>query len=366
MFSNIYHGKKILLTGHTGFKGAWLTTWLLNLGANVIGVSKDIPTTPSMFNILSLSDKIQHIFLDIRNSENLTKIISDKKPDFVFHLAAQAIVSTSYINPLETISSNVMGTTNILEALRISNHQCTAIIITSDKAYDNVEQIWGYKENDKMGGKDIYSGSKGAAELVIKSYYHSFFKFDHSNIRLAVARAGNVIGGGDWAKDRIVADAILAWNKEEKVEIRSPNATRPWQHVLEPLSGYLNLGMKLHESKILNGECFNFGPITGEDKTVKKLLTDLSKYWDFSKNNEAISINENKNFHEATLLKLNCEKSLALLNWHSSLDYKDTIKFICEWYSGYYKKNADMNEITNNQILNYQSIAKLKFLKWTA
>jgi CDP-glucose 4,6-dehydratase len=366
MFNNIYQGKKILLTGHTGFKGAWLTKWLLSLGAEIVGVSNKIPTNPSMFEILILENKIKHLIIDIRNFNDLNKVISKEKPNFVFHLAAQAIVSTSYNDPLETISSNVMGTTNLLEALRISNHQCTAIIITSDKAYDNVEQIWGYKENDKMGGKDIYSGSKGAAELVIKSYYNSFFKFDHSNIRLAVARAGNVIGGGDWAKDRIVADAILAWNKEEKVEIRSPNATRPWQHVLEPLSGYLNLGMKLHESKILNGECFNFGPITGEDKTVKKLLTDLSKYWDFSKNNEAISINENKNFHEATLLKLNCEKSLALLNWHSSLDYKDTIKFICEWYSGYYKKNADMNEITNNQILNYQSIAKSKFLKWTA
>ena len=366
MFNNIYQGKKILLTGHTGFKGAWLTKWLLSLGAEIVGVSNKIPTNPSMFEILILEKKIKHLTIDIRNFNDLSKVISKEKPNFVFHLAAQAIVSTSYNDPLETISSNVMGTTNLLEALRISNHQCTAIIITSDKAYDNVEQIWGYKENDKMGGKDIYSGSKGAAELVIKSYYHSFFKFDHSNIRLAVARAGNVIGGGDWAKDRIVADAILAWNKEEKVEIRSPKATRPWQHVLEPLSGYLNLGMKLHESKILNGECFNFGPMTGEDKTVKRLLTDLSKYWDFSKNNEAISINENKNFHEATLLKLNCEKSLALLNWHSSLDYKDTIKFICEWYSSYYKKNADMNEITTNQILNYQSIAKLKFLKWTA
>ena len=336
------------------------------MGANVIGVSKDIPTTPSMFNILGLTDKIEHITFDIRNSENLTKVILDKRPDFVFHLAAQAIVSTSYNDPLETISSNVMGTTNLLEALRISNHPCTAIIITSDKAYDNIEQIWGYKENDQMGGKDIYSGSKGAAELVIKSYYHSFFQSDQSNVRLAVGRAGNVIGGGDWAKDRIVADAISAWNKQEKVEIRSPNATRPWQHVLEPLSGYLNLGMKLYENKILNGECFNFGPTTGEDKTVQKLLTDLSNQWDFGKNNETILIKENKNFHEATLLKLNCEKSLALLNWHSSLDYKDTIKFICEWYAEYYKKNVDMIKITNNQILDYQNIAKLKFLKWTA
>jgi len=366
MFKGIYQKKKILITGHTGFKGSWLAKWLLNLGAKVIGISDKIPTNPSMFEILGLEKNIKHILIDIRNFSDLSKIISREKPEFVFHLAAQAIVSTSYYNPLETISSNVMGTTNLLEALRISNHKCTAIIITSDKAYDNIEQIWGYKENDQIGGKDIYSGSKGAAELVIKSYYHSFFQSVKSNVSLAVGRAGNVIGGGDWAKDRIVADAISAWSKNEKVEIRSPKATRPWQHVLEPLSGYLNLGMILYGNKILNGECFNFGPTTGEDKTVQKLLTDLSNQWDFEKNNETISIKENKNFHEATLLKLNCEKSQALLNWHSSLDYHDMIKFICEWYAGYYKKNADMNEITNNQILDYQNIAKLKFLKWTA
>ena len=366
MFNNIYQGKKILLTGHTGFKGTWLTKWLLNLGAEVVGISNKIPTKPSMFEILRLEKKIKHLIIDIRNFHHLSKVIAEEKPNFVFHLAAQAIVSTSYSDPLTTISSNVMGTTNLLEALRNLRKQCTGIIITSDKVYDNIEQIWGYKENDQMGGKDIYSGSKGAAELVIKSYYHSFFKLDHSNVRLAVARAGNVIGGGDWAKDRIIVDAISAWSKEEKVEIRSPHATRPWQHVLEPLSGYLNLGMKLYESKFLNGEGFNFGPMTKEIKTVKELLTDLSEYWDLSKNIDKILVNENKTFHEATLLKLNCEKSQALLNWYSSLDYKDTIRFISEWYVGYYKKKADMNEITNNQIQDYQNIAKLKSLEWTA
>ena len=199
MFKDIYKNKKVLITGHTGFKGTWLTTWLLKLGANVIGISKDIPTNPSMFEELLLEDKIKHYQEDIRDLSKMTEIISNEKPEFLFHLAAQPIVSTSYSEPIETISSNVIGTANILEALKISDHKCTAIIITSDKAYDNVEQVWGYKEDDKMGGKDIYSGSKGAAELIIKSYYHSFFKSADCNVRLAIGRAGNVIGGGDWA-----------------------------------------------------------------------------------------------------------------------------------------------------------------------
>jgi CDP-glucose 4,6-dehydratase len=366
MFGNIYHGKKILITGHTGFKGSWLTKWLLNLGANVIGISKEIPTKPAMFEILELEKKIHHIVFDITNLDQLIKVVSKEKPDFIFHLAAQAIVSTSYKNPVETIKSNVMGTSNVLETLRILNNKCTAIIITSDKVYDNIEQIWGYKESDKIGGKDMYSGSKGAAELIIKSYYSSFFKSDNSKVRLAVARAGNVIGGGDWAKDRIVVDAILAWSKGKKVEIRSPNATRPWQHVLEPLSGYLNLGMKLHEDKLLNGEGFNFGPMCQEEKTVKELLTDLSVQWVSEKNSDQIVINESRDFHEAVLLKLNCEKSQKFLNWHSTLEYNDTIKFISEWYGSYYKKNIDMNEITFNQIINFQNIAKSKSIQWTA
>jgi len=200
MFNNIYKDKKVLVTGHTGFKGSWLTTWLVKLEADVVGISKDIPTSPSMFEKLELESKIKHYQEDIRDLSKMTEIISAEKPDFLFHLAAQPIVSTSYSDPIETISSNVMGTANVLEALKVSNHKCTAIIITSDKAYDNVEQVWGYKEDDKMGGKDIYSGSKGAAELIIKSYYHSFFKSENCNVKLAIGRAGNVIGGGRLGK----------------------------------------------------------------------------------------------------------------------------------------------------------------------
>jgi CDP-glucose 4,6-dehydratase len=365
MFSDIYKGKKVLVTGHTGFKGAWLIAWLLNLGSDVIGISKDVTIQPSMFEALGLADKIQHNVIDIRDIDLLSQAISDEKPDFVFHLAAQAIVSTSYSEPLETISSNVMGTTNLLESLRISNHQCVAVIITSDKAYDNVEQIWGYKENDQMGGNDVYSGSKGAAELVIKSYYHSFFKSDESNVRLAVARAGNVIGGGDWAKDRIVVDAVVAWSQSEKVEVRRPQATRPWQHVLEPLSGYLSLGQSLYNDKKLNGEGFNFGPRAEQNRTVRELLSDLSGYWDFNKSDDAFTVTDNILFHEATLLKLNCDKSLALLKWQAALEYQDTIKFTSEWYYDYYQNSADMMIKTIKQIGEYENIAKSKSLKWT-
>jgi CDP-glucose 4,6-dehydratase len=366
MFSNSYKGKKVLVTGHTGFKGTWLTTWLINLGAEVIGISKDIPTQTSMFEILGLTNKIQHHLIDVRDFDSLIQVVTSERPDFVFHLAAQAIVSTSYAEPVETISSNVMGTTNVLEALRISNHACTAVIITSDKAYDNVEQIWGYKEDDKMGGKDIYSGSKGAAELVIKSYYQSFFKSDKSNVRLAIARAGNVIGGGDWAHDRIVVDCVEAWSKGKSVEIRSPEATRPWQHVLEPLSGYLNLGQTLQINKDFNGEGINFGPRSEQNHTVVDLLKDLSEYWYFDDVSDAFTVTDNIPFHEAGLLKLNCDKALALLKWHAALDYQDTIKFTSEWYYDHYKNSGNMIAKTIQQISEYENIAKSKSLKWTA
>ena len=364
VFSNIYKEKKVLVTGHTGFKGTWLTAWLLNLGAQVIGISKDIPTQPSMFEILGLKDKIQHHLIDIRDFDLLNQVITSEKPDFVFHLAAQAIVSTSYSEPMETISSNVMGTTKVLETLRVSNHECTAIIITSDKAYDNVEQVWGYKENDPMGGKDIYSGSKGAAELIFKSYFHSFFKSDESNVRVAVARAGNVIGGGDWAQDRIVVDCVGAWSEGRSVEIRSPEATRPWQHVLEPLSGYLNLGQALCSNKNLNGEGLNFGPRAEQNRTVEELLKDLSEYWHFENVSDAFTVTDNIPFHEAALLKLNCDKSLALLGWQAALEYRDTIKFTSEWYYDHYKKDSDKMAKTISQINEYQNIAYEKGLSW--
>ncbi|MEN4044807.1 CDP-glucose 4,6-dehydratase [Sulfurimonas sp. NWX367] len=365
MFKNVYKDKKVLVTGHTGFKGTWLTLWLLKLGAKVIGISKDIPTNPSMFEELQLQKKIKHYQEDIRNLSKMNEIIAVEAPEFLFHLAAQPIVSTSYENPIDTISSNVMGTANILEALKNSNHKCSVIIITSDKAYANVEQVWGYKEDDKMGGKDIYSGSKGAAELIIKSYYHSFFKKDNCNVKLAIGRAGNVIGGGDWAKDRIVVDCMHAWSKNQSVEIRSPEATRPWQHVLEPLSGYLNLGQVLYENNSLHGEAFNFGPRAEQNHTVKQLLADLSQYWHFTNAKDAFTITGNIPFHEAGLLKLNCDKALFYLKWQANLEYKDTIRFTSEWYYDFYNNNNNILEKTLEQINEYESMAKTRGLQWT-
>jgi len=366
MFGDVYRNKKVLITGHTGFKGSWLSAWFLKLGANVVGVSNNIPTNPSMFQVLNLTEKIRHYESDIRDLSDISSIISKEKPDYVFHLAAQAIVSVSYKSPIDTISSNVMGTANILESLKKSNHKCTAILITSDKAYANVEQVWGYKENDKMGGKDIYSGSKGAAELIIQAYTHSFFNTKECNVRLATGRAGNVIGGGDWAKDRIVVDCMKAWSTGESVEIRSPKATRPWQHVLEPLSGYLNLGMELSQDLSLHGEAFNFGPRAEQNHTVEQLLTDLSKYWDFSHTSKAFTVTANIPFHEAGLLKLNCDKALSFLKWQANLTYLETIKYTSEWYYDYYMAGRNIFDVTLRQIKDYENSAKDKGLKWTA
>lgn len=244
-FNNVYCGKKVLVTGNTGFKGSWLSTWLVMLGADVYGFSNEIPTRPSMYEVCGLEDKIHNRYGDIRNKEEMNDCIQEVKPDMIFHLAAQAIVSTSYKEPFDTITTNVVGTASVLEAIRNITWDCTCVLITSDKAYDNVEWIWGYRESDAVGGKDVYSGSKGAAELVIKSYWKSFIAA-MPNIKLGVGRAGNVIGGGDWAKDRIIVDCVKAFSQGETVEIRCPKSTRPWQHVLEPLSGYLNLGWYLY------------------------------------------------------------------------------------------------------------------------
>lgn len=364
MFNKIYKDKKVLITGHTGFKGSWLSMWLIKLGAHVIGVSKDIPTNPSMFEALDLSSKIKHYNEDIRNINQLREIVLNEKPDFIFHLAAQAIVSTSYNDPIDTFTSNVNGTMNLLEILRHYQEKCVAILITSDKCYDNVEWIWGYKETDMIGGKDMYSGSKGAAELVIKSYFNSFFQKEHP-VRLAIGRAGNVIGGGDWAKDRIVVDSILAWNNNKKVEIRSPKSTRPWQHVLEPLSGYLALGEQLYENLKLNGEPFNFGPKAEQNRTVVDLLTDMGKFWGFTNDNKAFEITGEVPFHEASLLKLNCDKALFHLKWESTLHYEETISFVSKWYYAFYKEKENIYDFTQLQIDNYENLAFERNKKWT-
>lgn len=365
MFNNTFKNKKVLITGNTGFKGSWLSAWLLGLEADVYGISNGIPTTPSMFEVMGLKDKITHYNEDVRDYTAIKKVIEEVNPDFLFHMAAQPIVVTSYKDPVDTISTNVMGTTNMLEALRTINPRCTAVVITSDKCYDNVEWVWGYKETDALGGKDIYSGSKGAAEVIFKSYYESFFRNETvSNVRLVSVRAGNVIGGGDWADYRIVPDCIKAWIKGESVEIRSPRATRPWQHVLEPLSGYLNVAQVLSQDDKLNGESFNFGPHAEYSKTVKDLLEDLSKNWNLKQEPSFLS-EITSEFHEAGLLKLNCDKALFYLRWLPTLEYDNLIEFTSMWYYNYYNESIDMLDFTIGQIKKYETIAVSKGIEWT-
>lgn len=362
-FNNIYNGKKVLVTGNTGFKGTWLSTWLTMLGAEVYGFSKDIPTNPSMFEVLHLTDRIHHRVGDIRDREAMLAYVQEVRPDFIFHLAAQAIVSESYKNPFDTITTNVVGTASVLEAIRTIDRPCTCVLITSDKAYNNVEWIWGYRETDALGGKDVYSGSKGAAELTIKCYWKSFIS-NMPNIKFGVARAGNVIGGGDWAKDRIVVDCMKAFSQGKTVEIRCPQSTRPWQHVLEPLSGYLNLGWYLAEGRSENGEAYNFGPRAEQTKTVLDLTKDLALAWGLDAG-EAVKVTGNVPFSEATLLKLNCDKALAYLHWHSTYHYEQCIHAIAEWYKAYYvEMGKNMYALTVGQIETYMAEAAKAQLAW--
>jgi CDP-glucose 4,6-dehydratase len=369
LFNNVYKNKKVLITGNTGFKGAWLSLWLKKLGAEVIGLADSIPTEPSLFKTANLESHYLHYFKDITDLEAIVNVIDEHKPDFVFHLAAQAIVSESYKKPLETIMTNVNGTATVLESLRLTNNKTIAVIITSDKCYENIEWSWGYKESDHIGGKDIYSGSKGAAEIIFHAYYESFFKDENCNIKLSSARAGNVIGGGDWAKDRIIVDCIKSWSQNKKVEIRSPHATRPWQHVLEPLSGYLHLGAELYNNNKLHGESFNFGPKSEKNKTVQNLLDDLGVFWGYSETNPGYIIKEIATFHEAGLLKLNCDKALFHLDWEATLSYIECMNFVGSWYKTFYqdsiKSNQCMADFTISQILEYENIAAINGLIWT-
>lgn len=365
MFGNVFKNKKVFITGHTGFKGSWLTMWLLRMGADVAGYSDGIPTSPSIFEVLQLESRIRHIVGDVRDLGNLKAAIESFEPDFVFHLAAQPIVSVSYQDPISTITTNVVGTANVLESLRLINCQCTAVIITSDKCYENVEWIWGYKETDHLGGRDIYSGSKGAAETIFHAYYHSFFKSPECQVRIATGRAGNVIGGGDWASDRIVVDCMKNWAAGQSVEIRSPAATRPWQHVLEPLSGYLTLAAALSTNSALHGESFNFGPRAEQNHSVLELLADLSKKWHFDSVDQAYRVTANTPFHEAGLLKLNCDKALFALRWEANLHYRECVDMVSEWYYNYYKTDLDMHGFTNGQIEHYERRACENSLIWT-
>lgn len=363
-FGDQFSNRRVLVTGHTGFKGAWLTEWLLRLGADVCGYSNGTPTNPSLFELAELRNRVRHVEADIRDLKSLVSTLKDFKPDFVFHLAAQPIVSLSYLDPIETTSVNVLGTATMLQALRECDLDCVAVIITSDKCYENVEWVWGYRENDRLGGKDIYSASKGAAELIFHAMHNSFFQPASCPTRLATARAGNVIGGGDWAPDRIIADCIRSWSRGEAVEIRSPNATRPWQHVLEPLSGYLTLAAKLQSCRSYHGESFNFGPKSEQNKTVKELLLAIATHWGFANIEDSLRITQNSPFHEAGLLKLNCDKSLLLLGWTPNLSYDECVAMTGEWYRSVAKEHGDASSITLDQITYYEDQAVSNNLVW--
>ncbi len=364
-FDQIYKNKTILVTGHTGFKGSWLSLWLQTLGAKVVGVSADIPTTPSNFEASGVARCVDDHRVDIRDSVSLKEIVVKCQPDFVFHLAAQSLVRPSYEAPLETIATNALGTANLLDALRYLSKPVVAVMITSDKAYDNVEWVWGYRETDRLGGKDPYSASKGMAELVIRTYVESFFNTPDSHVRLGITRAGNVIGGGDWATDRIVPDCVRAWSVGEIVDIRRPEATRPWQHVLEPLSGYLVLGMDLAKRSNLHGEAYNFGPPSHQNYSVKELISEMAKSWENVRWNDISQ--DREHLHEAGLLKLNCDKALFDLNWQPALLFEDTVRMTVEWYKTYYLGNGpSMYEFTVAQIEEYTNLARMRGLKWVS
>ena len=364
-FADTFKDKVVLVTGHTGFKGTWLVAWLKMLGAKVVGISKGLPSDPSAFKLTKQQKNINDYRFNISNAARLKTVINKHQPDFIFHLAAQAIVSTSYSDPVETIQTNAMGTVNILDAVKDYAKKCTVIMITSDKCYENVEWIWGYKETDKLGGKDIYSASKAAAEIVINGYYHSFLKHN-KNIKLGIARAGNVIGGGDWAKDRLIVDCVKAWSQGNKVHIRSPYSTRPWQHVLEPLSGYLLLALRLNQDQNLSGEAFNFGPNSNQNNTIKEVTDTLSSLWGFKRPSQGITTEKRQTFQEAGLLKLNCDKSLALLDWAPTLSFDETLKMVADWYLNYYEGNDDINSFTLKQISSYENFAKQGGRSWTS
>jgi CDP-glucose 4,6-dehydratase len=356
-YINCFSGKRVLITGNTGFKGSWLTAWLLSLNAEVFGISNLVPTSPSLFKELDLQKKIQHSFLDIRDFDLTKRKILEIKPDFLFHLAAQPIVSESFKDPLGTLTTNIIGTANVLEVMRGFDHECVGIFISSDKCYENIEQIWGYREKDPLGGKDVYSASKGAAEIVFHSYFRTFFKDQNKNIRMASARAGNVIGGGDFAKDRIIPDCFKAWSRNKKVNIRQPYSIRPWQFVLEPLGGYLQLAALLRDNQELNGESFNFGPKVDQNENVINLVSKLALNWGFASPDEAFTCNGNTNYNEAGCLKLDCEKANVMLNWKSKLDYIDTIDKTGDWYRKFYQSEEEINSLTIIQIKEYERIA---------
>ena len=361
LFSGIYRDKKVLVTGHTGFKGSWMALWLKMLGARVYGYSLKPPTQPNHFEILN--PQIISREGDIRDLNALSAFMNEVNPDIVFHLAAQALVRTSYKDPIETYSTNVMGTLNILEVCRKIDSIKAIVNVTSDKCYENKEWNWGYRENDPMGGFDPYSSSKGCSELLTSSFRNSFYnlsEFEKSHhILLASARAGNVIGGGDWAMDRLIPDIVKAASTQSNVLVRNPRATRPWQHVLEPLSGYLTLGWRLLEGKKEYAEGWNFGPANGYNLSVEDIVNYSKPFWDAI---EVEYMQNATNAHESNLLMLDCSKANKVMKWKPVWDIDTTIKKTIRWYKNYYTSNT-INTV--DDILNYVKEAKEIGLIWS-
>jgi len=356
MLKNIisfYSNKRVFVTGHTGFKGSWLTLWLTMMGANVMGYALEPNTNPSLFNVLKLEKVIHHVIGDVRDLEKLSSVMKEFKPEIVFHLAAQPLVRLSYKEPRLTYETNIMGTVNLFEAIRSTKSVRAVVNITSDKCYENKEWVWGYREIDPMGGYDPYSSSKGCSELITAAYRNSFFK--GTDVAIASARAGNVIGGGDWAEDRLIPDVVRSLSKREEILIRNPKAIRPWQYVLEPLSGYLLLGKLLYEKGQEYAEAWNFGPNGSDLMTVEEIVKKSIELWGSGSYRVAVS----KQLHEAKLLKLDISKAIQRLSWKPRINVKDALSFTIDWYREFYtNKEQNITDYTTNQIYNY--VARIK------
>jgi CDP-glucose 4,6-dehydratase len=350
-----WKGKRVLVTGHSGFKGGWLCTWLKLSGANVVGFSLQPPTVPSMFETALVADGMTSIIGDVRDLNYLQEIVNNHETEIIFHLAAQPLVRFSYKHPVEAYATNIMGTVNILEATRLCNSVKTLVVITSDKCYENYEWVWGYRENDRMGGSDPYSSSKGCAELISSAYHKSYFsKKDPlcQSKSIASVRAGNVIGGGDWGEDRLVPDCIKAISEGRQVRLRNPNAIRPWQFVLEPLYGYLVLAERLfsHGEEYAGG--WNFGPSDEDTRPVSWIVEMISCRWNIAGQWE---FNPDSDYHEAMHLKLDCSKAKKYLGWSPKLTLAEALEWTVEWYQAY-ENRKDMRQMTVDQIFRYESI----------
>ena len=368
MFANQYRDRRVFVTGHTGFKGSWLSEWLLQLGAKVTGFSDAVGADCDHFTALGLSGRMQHVIGDVRDLAALEAALRMSKPDFVFHLAAQSLVRLSYRDPVGTFTTNVIGTANLLDALRRLARPVACVVVTSDKCYENREVVHGYRDDDALGGHDPYSASKAAAEIVLQAFRRSFFGGSGIDVRLASARAGNVIGGGDWSQDRIVPDCVRSLIRGESIIVRNPGATRPWQHVLEPLSGYLWLGAlldgKVSLDRVPNASsvcsAFNFGPLSESNCSVGALVGEVLKHWPGSWQGDQVSAV----VHEAGLLGLSIDKAFHVLNWHPVWSFSRSVEATVDWYRDISSGARDALVATHANINAYMDDARRQHVRW--